>query len=59
MTSGGPQDGWEPLGELLGVDVPDEPLPNLNDTQAFRDAIIGGAVASIGGWWEKERPEER
>jgi len=29
-------DGWEPLAEMLGVDVPDEPFPRLHDTAEFR-----------------------
>ena len=29
-------DGWEPLAEMLGVDVPDEPFPRLHDTNEFR-----------------------
>ena len=29
-------DGWEPLCSFLGVDVPDEPFPHLNDTKTFR-----------------------
>ncbi|MEU2972992.1 sulfotransferase family protein [Nocardiopsis alba] len=41
--------GWEPLCGFLGVDVPDEPFPRLNDTEAMlakqeewrRDASIG------------------
>ncbi len=33
-------EGWGPLCELLGVDVPDEPFPHLNDSAAFR-AMIG------------------
>lgn len=28
--------GWEPLCAFLGVDVPDEPFPNVNDTAQFR-----------------------
>lgn len=31
--------GWEPLCAFLGVDVPDEPFPNLNDTAQFRQAF--------------------
>jgi hypothetical protein len=31
--------GWAPLCEFLGVDVPDEPFPHLNDTEAFRGWI--------------------
>lgn len=50
-----PKDGWEPICELLDLEVPDEPLPNVNDTQAFKDGIIGGAVATIDAWWDKEK----
>lgn len=32
--------GWEPLCEMLGVAVPDEPFPHLNDTESFR-AMFG------------------
>ncbi len=53
-----PKDGWEPLCELLGLAVPGEPLPNVNDTQAFKDGIIGGAVAAVDAWWEAEKPAE-
>ncbi|MFL6053144.1 MAG: sulfotransferase family protein [Actinoallomurus sp.] len=28
--------GWGPLCEFLGVPMPDEPFPHLNDTDAFR-----------------------
>lgn len=27
--------GWEPLCDFLGVDVPDEPFPRVNDSQNF------------------------
>jgi hypothetical protein len=30
-----PGDGWEPLCDFLGVDVPDEDFPHLNDPSAF------------------------
>jgi hypothetical protein len=29
-------DGWEPLADALGVDVPDAPFPHLHDTNEFR-----------------------
>ena len=32
-------DGWEPLCAHLGVSVPDQPYPNRNNAQAFRDAL--------------------
>jgi hypothetical protein len=31
-----PSDGWEPICERLGVDVPDEPFPRTNDTNQWR-----------------------
>lgn len=29
-------DGWEPICEALGVEVPDKPFPRLHDTNEFR-----------------------
>ena len=52
-----PSDGWEPLCAFLAVDVPEEPLPRLNDTMSFREGIIGGALDVVNGWWdERDRP---
>ena len=52
-----PRDGWEPLCEFLEVGVPDEPLPNVNDTAAFKEGILGGAIAVVNEWWDqRERP---
>jgi hypothetical protein len=31
-----PADGWEPICERLGVDVPDEPFPRTDDTNSWR-----------------------
>lgn len=31
-----PGDGWKPLADALGVDVPDEPFPHTNSTEEFR-----------------------
>lgn len=56
-------DGWEPLCEFLGVPVPDEPFPRLNEADAFNKVIAarvrsgtlpvaaGGAalMAALGG----------
>lgn len=59
-------DGWEPLCQFLGVAVPDEPFPNLNDRETFQQTIHGitrgayallalcaaGLAALAGGlWW--------
>ena len=35
-----PRDGWEPICERLGLDVPDEPFPVTNTTEEFR-AMLG------------------
>ena len=31
------KEGWEPLCAFLGVPMPDEPFPHLNDAAAFRE----------------------
>jgi hypothetical protein len=52
-----PSEGWDPLCEFLEVDVPPEPLPRLNDTNSFREGIIGGALDAVNEWWDaRERP---
>ena len=54
-----PADGFEPLCEFLEVDLPDDELPRLNDTKAFREGIIGGALDSVTEWWaEREKTTE-
>jgi Sulfotransferase domain len=51
-----PKDGWEPLCELLGLDVPDTPLPNVNDTENFQtNLIMGPAIEAINAWWEDNK----
>ena len=37
-----PKDGWEPLCEFLELDVPGEPVPNVNDTENFQKNLIMG-----------------
>jgi Sulfotransferase domain len=52
-----PAEGWEPLCDFLEVDVPEMPLPRLNDTASFREGIIGGALDVLNeGWNARERP---
>ena len=52
-----PAEGWEPLCAFLEVEVPDGPVPRLNDTASFREGIIGGALQLLNDWWEeRERP---
>jgi hypothetical protein len=53
-----PSDGWEPLCDFLEVDVPAEPVPQLNDTASFNEGIVGGALGALNAWWEqRERPD--
>jgi hypothetical protein len=53
-----PQDGWEPLCELLELPVPEQPLPHVNDTENFQKSLImAPAINSINEWWEREKPE--
>lgn len=52
-----PRDGWEPLCDFLEAPVPDDPVPHTNDTAAFKEGIIGGALAVLNDWWDqRERP---
>jgi hypothetical protein len=54
-----PKEGFAPLCDFLEVDIPAEPLPRLNDTVAFREGIIGGAIDSVTDWWgEREQASE-
>jgi Sulfotransferase domain len=54
-----PAEGWDPLCAFLGVEVPDEPLPRLNDSAAFSEGIVGGALDVLNAWWDaRERPTE-
>ncbi len=54
-----PEEGVEPLAEFLEVDRPQEELPRLNDTKAFREGIIGGALDSVTDWWgSREKSSE-
>jgi len=53
-----PADGYEPLCEFLEVAVPDGPVPQINDTQAFIEGIVGGGIAALNAWWDaRERPD--
>ena len=54
-----PAEGLEPLCEFIGVEMPDEELPRLNDTKAFQEGIIGGALDAVTDWWDaRDRPKE-
>lgn len=54
-----PEEGIEPIAEFLEVPLPEDELPRLNDTKAFREGIIGGALDSVTEWWEsREKSSE-
>ena len=54
-----PKDGWEPICGLLEVDVPSEPLPNVNDTENFRkNLIMAPAIQAINTWWDDNKGGE-
>lgn len=38
--------GWEPLCSFLGVEVPDEPFPHLNDGESLRQAFADLAAGN-------------
>jgi Sulfotransferase domain len=46
-------DGWEPLCEFLGVEVPDGPLPHANDRGTFLERVIDGALGTLHSWRER------
>jgi Sulfotransferase domain len=46
-------EGWGPLCEFLGVDVPDEPLPHANDRDAFVERVIGAGLDSLTEWRQR------
>ncbi|MHB8490814.1 MAG: sulfotransferase family protein [Solirubrobacteraceae bacterium] len=48
-------EGWGPLCEFLEVDVPDQPLPHVNDRETFLGRVIDGALAAV----EASRAEAR
>ena len=35
------REGWAPLCDFLGVDVPEEPFPHLNETREMRRRLLG------------------
>lgn len=43
-------EGWEPLCEFLGVEVPAGPFPRLNDSAEFGDRVIDGALLALREW---------
>jgi hypothetical protein len=54
-----PEEGVAPIAEFLEVERPEQELPRLNDTKAFREGIIGGALDAVTDWWDaREKSDE-
>jgi hypothetical protein len=47
-------DGWEPLCEFMEVEVPQEPLPHVNDRETFLGRVADGAIATLQTWRERQ-----
>jgi hypothetical protein len=43
-------DGWEPLCEFLGVPVPEQPFPRVNDSAQFDERLIDAALHTLSQW---------
>jgi hypothetical protein len=50
-----PKDGWEPLCNFLEVDVPDQDLPQVWDTAAFKAGITGAALTAVNSYWDSQQ----
>ena len=44
------KEGWEPLCKFLGVPVPEEPFPNLNDTKMQQSRLAKNKKAAVVSW---------
>jgi Sulfotransferase domain len=51
-------EGWDPLCEFLGMAVPEEPFPHVNDRTEFLNRIIDGSLAALQEWRETESTVE-
>ncbi len=40
------REGWEPLCNFLGIEVPDKPFPHLNETKEMRYRLLGIVLLS-------------
>jgi hypothetical protein len=51
-------EGWEPLCDFLGLDVPGTPLPHLNDSRSFRGRLAGMSLAMLNEWSAAQADDE-
>jgi hypothetical protein len=50
-----PSDGWEPLCEFVGLPVPEQPFPQVNDTEGFTRMLIDGCLRVLNDWRAAEQ----
>ena len=43
-------EGWGPLCEFLGVEVPNAPMPHANERGAFVERVVGAALDALDQW---------
>ena len=46
-------EGWEPLCDFLGVEVPEAQFPRLNDSKMYNDRIIDASLMVLKEWRER------
>ncbi len=46
-------EGWEPLCNFLGVEVPDAQFPRLNDSKMYVDRIVDASLMVLKEWRER------
>lgn len=44
------RDGWDPLCRFLELPVPNMPFPHLNDSEAFGERVVDGALLALQEW---------
>jgi hypothetical protein len=52
------KEGWERLCEFLGVPVPQQPFPHVNDRTEFLNRVIDGSLQALGQWRSEQASVE-
>jgi Sulfotransferase domain len=52
------EEGWERLCEFLGVSVPQQPFPHVNDRTEFINRVIDGSLESLRQWRSEQASVE-
>ncbi len=47
-------EGWAPLCEFLELEVPDAPMPRVNDSTEFKARVIDMSLRRVQGWWDEQ-----